>query len=152
MSLTVTEVRLGEQTALLRLTTKSIGTFVLKHGMKDAPPIASVLGAMDNLDAKCDLLTGALSYPDNHNTVRSGEALLDLLADAGYTPEEVNGLILDLAKQAGLVGPEDCGRLKDASKANSTGTVDKLVGLLNGTLDVTAGAAAEVPEEENSPT
>ena len=152
MSLNVMELNLDGKTVCLRLTTKAIGAFVLKHGMKDAPPIASVLGAMDNLDAKCDLLTGALTYPDNHNTIRSGDALLDMLADEGYTPEDINWMILDLAKQAGLVGQEDCGRLKEASQANTSSTVDKLVGLLRGTMDVTGGSSQEPAEATDSPT
>lgn len=132
MSLNVHELNLGGETVTLRLTTKAIGSYVLKHGVEGAPPIVSVLNAIDDLGARCSLLTGALTHPDNRNKVKSGEDLLDRLADAGWNGTEVTDLILTLAHEAGLLSEENATRLSQAAEDNAASTMDKLVALLQG--------------------
>lgn len=132
MSLNVHEIQLGDQTITLRLTSKALLNYSMKHGVEGNSPAVAVLNAIGDYAAREDLFTKALSHPDNKNTVKDGSTLQDLLADNGWDRDDVNKLILDLAAEAGLLKDEEVVDLLDCAKANGAKVVSTLGRLLRG--------------------
>lgn len=132
----------------LRLTSSALLTFIHNFGVKGTAPIVCVMEAVEsNFEAKIALLKGALDFPGNKNTMPTGAALLDKLADEGYGRDQINELILDLCVMAGLVSAEDHQELLAAVTENSRQMVKALAGLLTGKApEFTAG---EHQTEEN---
>ena len=147
MSLNVKEITMADgSTVQLRLTSKAICAYALKHGTEGAPPLVSVLNAIDDMDARIALLHGALRFPGSPNMSMEGAELLDLLTDAGYGRGKVNSLILDLAAEAGLVEQEDLPDLQEAINANDKKLVARLARFLDG-----AAEPETAPEGEEDP-
>lgn len=148
MSLSVKTITVGDREVTLRLTSKALMQFNLKHGIEGNTPTIAVLGAVSDMAARIDLLTNALIHPENKNTVKDGGLLLDLMADdPSWSRDAVNQLILDLAVEAGLIDPEEREALMDAVLCNGKKTLSALAGLLSGH----GSEKAEQPEtEENS--
>ena len=133
----------------LRLTSSALLTFVKNYGVKGTAPIVCVMEAVEsNFEAKIALLKGALDFPGNKNSVPTGAALLDKLADEGYGRDEDNALILDLCVKAGLVSAEDYQELLNAVTENGRQMVRTLAGLLTGKAPE-AAAPAEEPQKGN---
>ena len=155
LELSTREVTLTDGSSVhLRLTTKAIGKHKLKYG-KDSPPLLSLLLALEDYEARVDLLDAALKYPGNNNAIKDGSDLLDALTDAGYSPADIDRLIIDLCGDCGLIGMTDLGKYQEAARANSDRITEKLLGLLTGTPVselVETGDAAPAGEAEENPT
>ena len=152
MSLNVSTINVGGATLTLRLTSKALLNFSLKHGAAGQSPVVAVLSALDDMEARIDLLTNALNHPDNKNAVKNGADLLDMMADDPSWPrDEVNHLFLELAHQSGLLNSEDFSNLLEPVAQNSKKLISTLADLLTGKP---AGVAAAVPEadSEENPT
>lgn len=144
IELSTREVQLGGDVSVkLRLTTKAIGAHKLKYG-KDSPPLLSLLLALEDYDARIDLLGAALQYPGHQNPIRDGGELLDALTDAGYSPEDVDKLIVNLLGDCGLIGMTDLDKYQKAARANSDRITQRLLGLLTSTPE----EPAEEPDYE----
>lgn len=141
MSLNVTEISVGEKTLTLRLTSRAIMNYCKKHGSEGGSPVIAVLEAVNNIEARADLLTAALGHPDNHNEVKDGYKLLDLMADSGsWDRHIINDTILELARQSGLLTDEDYLSLIDPVRENGEKLISTMARLLAGK-----------PVEESSP-
>lgn len=151
MSLNTKSIEFQDGTEVqLRLTSSALLTFVHNFGVKGTAPIVCIMEAVEsNFEAKIALLKGALDFPDNKNTIPSGAALLDKLADEGYGRDEINALILDLCVKAGLVSAEDYQELLAAVTENGRQMVKTLAGLLTGKAPETMNAPAAESQEEN---
>jgi len=151
MSLNVNTICVGEHTLTLRLTSKSLLNFNIEHGQEGTSPVVAVLSAITDLSAKADLLTAALNHPENRNAVKNGADLLDLMADSGsWEPNAINDLILQLAKDSGLLGEEDFLALIDPVMESNKKLISTLSNLLVGKP---ADASREVTENaEENPT
>ena len=132
MSLNVHEIRLGEQAVTLRLTSKALMNFNLKHGVEGNSPAVAVLGAVSDYAARIDLFTNALTHPENKNTVKQGDQLLDLLTDNGWDRDAVNQLILDLAEESGLLKSGEAVDLMNSVTENGSRMIQTLGSLLRG--------------------
>lgn len=148
MSLNVHEIRLGDQTVTLRLTSKALLQFNLKHGVEGNSPAVAVLGAISDYAARIDLFTNALTYPGNGNAVKDGGQLLDLLSDNSWDRDAVNQLILDLAAESGLLKPEEAADLMDCVCENGSRMVRTLGSLLRGINPHEDSPAAEEAEAD----
>lgn len=145
MSLNVNTIYVGDKCFTLRLTSKSLMNFNLKHGQKGTSPLVAVLDATNDIESRIDLLTNALNHPDNHNDVKNGADLLDLMADSGsWPPEEINGLILNLAYESGLISENDRFSLIDPVANSGKQLVAALSDLLQGKP---VGAGNDEPQE-----
>ena len=132
MSLNVHEIQLSGQTITLRLTSKALLAYSKKHGVEGNSPAVAVLNAVGDYDARAALFTGALNHPDNKNQVKDGCDLQDILADEGWDRDRVNGLILDLAVNAGLLKEEEATTLLECAAENGAKVVNTLGKLLRG--------------------
>lgn len=154
MSLNVKTITLKDGAEVtLRLTSKALCAYNAKHGVEGAPLIANILNATDDLEARIALLTGALRYPDNQNTVKEGDSLLDLLADSGWGREDITGLIVELAELAGLISGGEAVDMQMAICKSSSKTLTSLVDFLNGkTTEVPEQKPPDTAQEGENPT
>lgn len=147
LNLNAMTLNLGDKTVTLRLTTRAIRNYAQKHGEKGANPLVAVLSAVDDLDAKIELFSAALTHPGNDNPVKDGADLLDLMADNCMGHKEISRTIVDLAVAAGLVDSEQGTNLAEAVDTNNDQFVAILTGVLTG--KPAPGAAEENPQKEN---
>lgn len=100
------KLELGDVTVKLRLTLK--GQKALREKYPEDSVISTIMDAVDDPEAMDLVLTQALNFEGSGNKVRSGEELYDLLVDNGYEgQEDFLGLMMDIAKNAGLLRQED---------------------------------------------
>lgn len=114
------ELVLDEHPVQLRLETAKLQQYLKDTDTDKQNPLIGVLDALTNLDKKIALLTRALQWEGNQNTVKSGAKLLDMMHDDGMKPQEVNRTILKLIALGGLIDEED---LNDLAAANDLGDV-----------------------------
>ena len=104
------KLELGDVTVKLRLTLK--GQKALREKYPEDSVLSTIMDAVDDPEAMDLVLTQALSFEGSGNEIRSGEALYDLLVDNGYEgQEDFMGLMMDIAKNAGLVTQDDRDKL-----------------------------------------
>lgn len=133
MSLNVKTINVNGTEATLRLTSKALLNFNLKHGAESGSPVIAVLEAVNNIGARMDLFTNALSHPENKNSIKSGGDLLDLMADdPAWDRNSVNELILRLAYESGLLSEGDYLSLLDPVAENGKQLIDAMSKLLTG--------------------
>lgn len=133
MSLNVNTICVGEHTLTLRLTSKAIMNYSKKHGSEGGSPIIAVLEAVNNIEARADLLTNALNHPENQNKIKDGYTLLDLMADSGsWDRHAINDTILELARQSGLLTDDDYLSLIDPIRENGENLISAMAKLLSG--------------------
>ena len=152
MSLNVKTIYVGDMELTLRLTSKALMNFNLKHGAENGSPMIAVLDATTNYAARIDLLTNALRHPENKNSVKDGDVLLDMMADSGSWDREcINELILDLARESGLLSEVDYLTLKDSVVESGKQMITTLSKLLTGKPIGTADTS-DVEDAEENPT
>ena len=150
MSLSVKTIEVGGQAYTLRLTSKALLSFNLKHGIEGNTPTIAVLGAVSDMAARVDLLTNALMHPENKNSVKDGGTLLDLMADdPQWDRDRTNGLILELAAEAGLIDAGEAAELQEAVATNDRNTISILKDMLTGKPRKQVGEPDTADEEEN---
>lgn len=152
MSLNVKIITVGDKDLTLRLTSKALMQFNLKHGIEGNTPTIAVLGAVNDMAARIDLFTNALTHPENKNSIKDGGLLLDLMADdPSWSRDDVNALILELATESGLIHPEEAVSLLDSVLENNKKLITSLGKLLTGEAQdpESTDADAEGENEEN---
>ena len=150
MSLNVATINVDGATVTLRLTSKALLNFNLKHGATGQSPVVAVLSALDDMEARIDLFTNALNHPENKNEVKDGAKLLDMMADDLCWPrDQVNRLILELAHESGLLSGEDFTSLIDPVEQNGKKLISVLADLLTGKSAGAGGGNSEDATEEN---
>lgn len=155
MSLNVKPIVVGDKELTLRLTSKALVNFNLKHGIEGNSPTIAVLGAVNDMAARIDLFTNALTHPENKNPIKDGGLLLDLMADdPSWSKDEVNELILTLAAESGLIHPEEASSLLSSVRENSTKMISALGRLLTGEPNAQESTAADdgQSDAEENPT
>lgn len=114
------EITIGDGVQVqLRLTAAKLEWYLKETGGDQQNPLLGVLDAVAILGKRIKLLTAALQWQGNKNTVKDGASLLDGLLDDGVTPHEISSMILQLACQAGLMEEDE---LEDMLAANEEGT------------------------------
>lgn len=153
MSLNVKTIMVNGTEVTLRLTSKALLNFNLKHGTAGQSPVVAMLSALDDMEARIDLFTNALNYPDNKNAVKNGADLLDMMADDEFewSRDCVNRLILELAEESGLLSSEDFSSLLEPVEQNSKKLISALANLLAG-KPVGAGSTEPEAGSEGNPT
>lgn len=133
MSLNVKTIHVGDREFTLRLTSKALLNYNQKHGQEATSPLVAVLQAVEDLDARIDLLSNALNHPENKNSLKDGGTLLDLMADDyAWSNAKVNELILTLAHESGLLDEDDYLSLIDPVAENGKKLISTLSNLLTG--------------------
>lgn len=100
------ELRLGDEIFKLRLTLAGQKSLMQKN--PDTPIMAIVMSAVDDPVDMENLLTEALNWEGNENTVHSGADLYDRMVDAGYSGSKAfMKVVLDIAHNAGLLTEDE---------------------------------------------
>lgn len=152
MSLKTYELRLEcGKTVHLRLTSRALSNFIEKHGIEGAAPVVSVINAVNSLEATIALLSAAMRYPGAvvDKDISTGAELIDLLADEDKGDIFLKGLVVQLARDAGLLDDAGASELANAMGANSALVVTKIAQLLR--LDG-GGEESQTPEDGENPT
>lgn len=154
MSLNVHTIEAGGQELTMRLSSKALCAFLEKHKIDGASALISVMGAIDDQAAKAALFTAALRHPGNKNTINDGNDLIDLLTDDGWGRDQLNGLVAQLAKDAGLLDAEEFMRMRNAVTINGGKMVDTLEKLLTGNREEpeTTQEPQSAPDAGENPT
>lgn len=148
------EITLNDGTSVqLRLTAAKLEWYLKETQSDQQNPLLGVLDAVAILGKRIKLLTAALQWPKNPNTVKDGAELLDLLLDDGMKPSEISDMILKLACQAGLMEDDE---LENMMAANAAGTVkfrDAIRDFLAGKPPAAAETPPQTPDgQEENPT
>lgn len=153
MSLSFKTITVGDKECTLRLTSKALMNFNLKHGADGNSPVVAVLNAVNDYAARIDLFTAALNHPENKNSLKDGGALLDQMADSGgWNRAGINDLILELAQQSGLLDEEDYLALIDPVAESGRKLIDTLAKLLTGESATDGAEDADADSDAANPT
>lgn len=124
------KLELGDVTVKLRLTLK--GQKALREKYPEDSVLTTIMEAVDDPEAMDLVLTQALSFDGSGNKIRSGEELYDLLVDNGYEgQEDFMGLMMDIAKNAGLVTQDDRDKLGRVVSKQIRNAMDRLESALD---------------------
>lgn len=141
------EITLNDDTHIqLRLTSAKLEWYLKETQSDQQNPLLGVLDAVAILGKRIKLLTAALQWPKNTNTVKDGAELLDLLLDDGMAPSEISDMILKLACQAGLMEENE---LESMMAANAEGTVKFRDALRDFLAGKTPAAAETAPQDSD---
>lgn len=110
-----------------------------------------LMSAVDDLQIMEDLLTEALNWEGNSNTIHTGAELYDSLVDAGFCGSaDFTKVVLNIAKNAGLLTQDDRDRLERVVGKAFRREMDMLFGMLENNLDSdAAGEPVDLSEPES---
>lgn len=121
------ELKLGKDTFKLRLTLA--GQKALMEKNPDTPILAIIVSAVDDPIDMENLLTEALNWDGNKNSVTNGAELYDLMVDAGYCgAKKFMEVVLGIAHNAGLLEESERSKVSRAIKQQLDSTFDSLLG------------------------
>ena len=116
-------LRLGSNEYKLRLTLK--GQKNLRQKNPDTPIIAAIMGAVDDPEDMDALLTEALNWDGNRNSIHSGEELYDEMVDNGYSgSESFMQVVLGIAKNAGLLTEDERAKVERVTRKLISSSMD----------------------------
>lgn len=85
----------------LRLTAG--GQKILKEKYEEGM-LATLMGAVEDIDRAIDIFSAALGYKDNDNEITDGEQFYDLLVDNGKIgAEDLTKVLTDIAVNSGII-------------------------------------------------
>lgn len=149
----VLNITVGDTAVSLRLTASKLQEYIKNYSNEAQSPLLAVLDAMDSLKNQAALFTSALQYKGNLNLIKDGYELLDKMADAGLSPMDRKGIIIDLAEQSGLVDAEDATAVRKSIEKGNRKFIETVAVLLAGdrpSVD-NASATEEAPSEDAHP-
>lgn len=112
----------------------------------------AIMDALDDLQTQAALFGAALTYKDNPNEITEGFDLIDMLADAGYSPVGVKELIIELAVTAGVISNVDAAKVVAAIKTGSDKLYGAAVAVLSGDMSGLPAVEQQAEEPEENPT
>lgn len=137
------KIILDDKAVYLRLSASKLAEYAGAIGSA-GNTLFAVMDALDDLKNQGALFEAALNYKGNPNEIHDGFELIDMLADAEYSPVDVKQLIVELAQDAGVVSNVDAAKLTAAIKAGNAKLYDAAVAVLSGDM-------ANLPATSNSP-
>lgn len=142
---------LDDKAVYLRLSASKLAEYAKEIG-SGGNTLFAVMDALDDLEKQAALFTAALTYKGNPNEIHDGFGLIDMLADAGYSPVGVKKMIIELAVTAGVISNGDALRVVSAIQAGSDKLYDAAVAVLSGDLPDLPAAKQEAEEPVENPT
>lgn len=139
---------LDDKAVCLRLSAAKLAEYANAIG-SGGNTLFAVMDALDDLQKQAALFSAALTYKGNTNEITEGFDLIDMLADAGYSPVGVKELIIELAVTAGVISNGDAAKVVAAIKTGSDKLYDAAVAVLSGDMSSLPAVEqkAEAPEE-----
>ena len=121
------ELKLDKDTFKLRLTLS--GQKALLEKNPDTPILAIIMSAVDDPIDMENLLTEALRWDGNENTITDGAELYDRMVDAGYCgAKKFMEIVLGIAHNAGLLEESERNKVARAITYQLDRTFDALLG------------------------
>lgn len=118
-------IDLGDQEAALRLTAR--GLINLKKKLKVDSDIECITSGIDDIENMITILTEALNYKGNENTITDGADLYDAMVDAGYHGiEEFVPVLTDIGFFSGILSE----KMKSAIDAKAKGLAEDQILLM----------------------
>ena len=145
------ELILEYKAVYLRLSAAKLAEYANSIG-SSGNTLFAVMDALDDLQNQSALFTAALTYKGNPNEIADGFDLIDMLADAGYSPVGVKELIIELAVTAGVISNGDAAKVTAAIKTGSDKLCDAAVAVLSGDMSGLPAAEQKAEEPEENPT
>lgn len=119
-------VKAGGEEFKLRLTLAGQKNLQAKN--PDVPIMALVMGAVDDPTDMEALLTEALSWDGNENSIHSGAELYDRMVDDGKCGTNAfMELVLNIAHNAGLINDDERQKVQRAVKRRMDSSFDQLI-------------------------
>lgn len=145
------KIELDNKAVYLRLSASKLAEYAKEIG-SGGNTLFAVMDALDDLEKQAALFAAALSYKDNPNEIHDGFELIDMLADAEYSPVGVKELIVELAVTAGVISNGDALRVVSAIRTGSNKLYDAAVAVLSGDLPDLPAVKQEAEGTEENPT
>lgn len=145
------KIILDDKAVYLRLSASKLAEYASTIG-SGGNTLFAVMDALDDLQNQGALFEAALSYKGNPNEIHDGFELIDMLADAGYCPLDVKQLIVELAKEAGVISEVDAAKVAAAIKAGSEKLYEAAVAVLSGDMANLPASGNTAEEAEANPT
>lgn len=146
------KIILDDKAVYLRLSASKLAEYASTIG-SGGNTLFAVMDALDDLQNQGALFEAALSYKGNPNEIHDGFELIDMLADADYGPLDVKQLIVELAKEAGVISEVDAAKVTAAIKAGSEKLYEAAVAVLSGDMaNLPASTSNTAEEAEANPT
>ena len=142
---------LDDKAVYLRLSAAKLAEYANTIG-SGGNTLFAVMDALDDLQKQAALFGAALTYKGNPNEITEGFDLIDMLADAGYTPVGVKELIIELAVTAGVISNGDAAKVVAAIKTGSNKLYDAAVAVLSGDMSGLTAVEQKAEEPEENPT
>ena len=146
-----TKLILDDKAVYLRLSASKLAEYAKTIG-SGGNTLFSVMDALDDLQNQGALFEAALNYKGNPNEIHDGFELIDMLADAGYDPIRTKELIVQLAKEAGVISEVDAAKVTAAIKAGSEKLYEAAVAVLSGDMANLPASGNSSEEAEENPT
>ena len=145
------KIILDDKAVYLRLSASKLAEYASIIG-SGGNTLFAVMDALDDLQNQGALFEAALSYKGNPNEIHDGFELIDMLADAEYGPLDVKQLIVELAKEAGVISEVDAAKVTAAIKAGSEKLYEAAVAVLSGDMANLPASGNTAEEAEANPT
>ena len=142
---------LDDKAVYLRLSAAKLAEYANAIG-SGGNTLFAVMDALDDLQKQAALFCAALTYKGNPNEITEGFDLIDMLADAGYSPVGVKELIIELATTAGVISNGDAAKVVAAIKTGSDKLYEAAVAVLSGNMSNLPTAPAQDAETQENPT
>lgn len=142
---------LNDQAVYLRLSAVKLAEYA-EHIGSGGNTLFAILDSLDDLKKQAALFEAALNYKGNPNEVHNGFDLIDMLAEAEYSPVEVKTLIVTLAAESGVISKVDAAKLTAAVKSGNDRLYDAAVAILSGDMNGIPAAGQPENEGEENPT
>lgn len=125
-------ITVGSTTVTMRLSARKLQDYIKKCCNNASSPLLAIMDAVDSLENQAELFTAALNHKGNLNAVKDGYELLDMMADANYTPVQRKKLVIDLAEYSGMIEENDGDTLRSALDRGERKFIDTVATVLAG--------------------
>lgn len=142
---------LDDKDVYLRLSASKLAEYANSIG-SGGNTLFAVMDALDDLQNQAALFDAALNYKGNPNENIDGYELIDMLADAGYSPVGVKELIIELAVTAGVISNGDAAKVVAAIKTGSDKLYEAAVAVLSGDMSGLPAVEQKAEEPAENPT
>lgn len=143
-----TKIILEGKAVYLRLSASKLAEYA-KSIESNGNTIFAVLDALDSIENQAALFEAALNYKGNPNEIHDGFDLIDMLADADYSPVGVKELIIQLAKEAGIISEVDAAKVVAGIKAGNDRLYKAAVAVLTGDVSDLEPVQSNKKDDEN---
>lgn len=118
------QITVGKEKFKLRITAQGQKNLIQEHGKTFFGLVSESMepGGVGIID----ILTEALNFKGNDNSVTDGDELYDLMIDAGYDQEKIFKTVVETGKTSGILSEKEAQTFLRVTKQVKTGVFQKL--------------------------